>query len=181
MRLGLFPALTRSDDWACVHILLTGSASMVLPGGQRCWQPSPLVSPGRPVTTLGRAEGRVGRGVPSATPRRGGCPFARLLPTEYPQCPTQGPTPSAHREQSPSLGTVHRPRCGFRLLEGHHPEPPPQQPRSGTWTGKRKTLSTAERGTDSGRRVARWPGRSPREPIAGGARTAAGSLNQGEV
>lgn len=142
MRLGLFPALTRSDDWASVHILLTGSASMVLPGGQRCWQPSPLVSPGRPVTTLGRAEGCVGRGVPSATPCRGRCPFARLLPTEYPQRPTQGPTPSARREQSPSLGTVHRPRCGFRLLEGHHPEPPPQQPR-------------LARGQESGRHVQR--------------------------
>lgn len=46
---------------------------------------------------------------------------------------------------------------------------------------KAEDTSSAERGTDGGRRAARWPGRSPREPIAGGARTAAGSLNQGEV
>lgn len=165
MCLGLFPALTRSDDWASVHILLTGSASMVLPGGQRCWQPSPLVSPGRPVTTLGRAEGRVGRGVPSATPCRGGCPFARLLPTEYPQRPTQGPTPSAHREQSPSLGTVHRPRCGFRLLEGNRPAPPPQQPRlaRGQESGRHRPAQSVGRTAGGARRAGRAA--APENPL----------------
>lgn len=165
MRLGLFPALTRSDDWASVHILLAGSAFMVLPRGQRCWQQSPLVSPGRPVTTLGRAEGRVGRGVPSATPCRGGCPFARLLPTEYPQRPTQGPTPSAHREQSPSLGTVHRPRCGFRLLEGHRPAPPPQQPRlaRGQESGRHCPAQSVGRTAGGARRAGRAA--APENPL----------------
>lgn len=181
MRLGLFPALTRSDDWASVHILLAGSASMVLPRGQRCWQPSPLVSPGRPVTTLGRAEGRVGRGVPSATPCRGGVSVCTPLTNRISPASYSG----SHAVSTPGAKSKPRycPQTQVWISASRRSSPcaSATAATTGTWTGKRKTPSSAERGTDGGRRAARWPGRSPREPIAGGARTAAGSLNQGEV
>lgn len=76
MHLGIFPALNCSDNYTSVHILLPRSVSMVLPGGQRCWELPPLVSPELPVTTLGHAEGRVNRGVHSATPCHRVCQFA---------------------------------------------------------------------------------------------------------